>query len=206
MKNRFFLFGIILIPALSPGDWDIEVPYEGPSGKSASIGVDNNNNPHMLYFVDDDHFYHVYKSDDVWHGPYPIEVVTYFTFCRMVDLAMVGDTANALMSMAYTDTGDYLLWGKHLGSGTWSIEQIPNTLVSTDAGGYINVAITPGTDSSLFHIIYVHYNYGSPILYYRKYLTRAIGVIGIDITCKDIASVCRVIDRESRTGTSSYFA
>ncbi len=169
MRNKFLILTAIFIPALSFGDWEIEIPYSVSSGKSASIGLDSNNDPHILYFVDDDHFYYIYKSGGVWYGPYPIEVVNYFTNCRMVDLVMVRDTANALMSMEYTATGDYLLWGKHVGSGVWSIEQIPNTLVSSDAGGYINVAIAPGSGSSLFHIVYVYYNYGSPILYYRKY-------------------------------------
>jgi len=169
MRTKVLIVAAILIPALSFGDWEIEVPYSDSSGTSASIGLDSNNNPHILYFVDDDHFYHIYKSGGIWYGPYPIEVVNYFTYCRMIDLAMVRDTAHALMSMEYTATGDYLLWGKHLGGGVWSIQQVPNTLVSSSSGGYINVAITPGVDSSLFHIIYVYYNYGSPILYYRKY-------------------------------------
>ncbi len=169
MRHKLLILIAIIVPALSFGDWAIEVPYSDSSGKSASIGLDSNNNPHILYFVDDDYFYHIYKSGDVWYGPYPIEVVNYYTYCRMVDLAMVRDTVHALMSMEYTATGDYLLWGKHLGSGVWSIQQVPNTLVSSSTGGYINVAIAPGIGSSLFHIIYVHYNSGSPILYYRKY-------------------------------------
>jgi hypothetical protein len=151
------------------GDWDIEVPYNGISGKSASLDLDNNNNPHILYFVDADYFYHIYKSGGVWYGPYAIEPVNYFTNCRMIDIAMVGDTANALMSIEFADTVDYLLWGKHQGGGSWSTQQIPNTLVSSDGGGYLNVAIYPEIESFSFHIIYVFYNYGSPILYYRKY-------------------------------------
>ncbi len=169
MRSKFLVLIAICIPTLSFGAWEIEVPYSDSSGKSASIGLDSNNNPHILYFVDDDHFYYIYKSGEMWYGPYPIEVVNYYTYCRMVDLAMVRDTAYALMSMEYTVTGDYLLWGKHLGGGVWTIQQVPNTLVSSSSGGYINVAISPGIDSSLFHIIYVYYNYGSPILYYRKY-------------------------------------
>ena len=169
MRNEILVLIVVLIPAISFGDWDIEVPYADTSGKGAAVVVDGNNNPHIVYFVDDDQFYHIYKSDSLWYGPYPIADVNYFTFCRMLDLAMVQDTANAILSLEYTATGDYLLWGKHLGSGIWSTEQIPNTLAPSGAGGYLNVAISPGVVSSLFHIIYVHYNYGSPILYYRKF-------------------------------------
>jgi len=131
--------------------------------------VSGDNDPHILYFVDDDHFYHIHKSDSLWYGPYPIANVNYFTFCRMLDVAMVRDTANAIMSMEYTATGDYLLWGKHLGGGIWSTQEIPNTLAPSGAGGYLNVSISPGVGSSLFHIIYVYYDYGSPVLYYRKF-------------------------------------
>ncbi|MGB7055188.1 MAG: FlgD immunoglobulin-like domain containing protein [bacterium] len=169
MRNEFLVLIAVSIPALSFGSWDIEVPCSDSSGKSAAIGLDGNNNPHILYFVDDDQFYHIYKSDNLWYGPYPIESVNYFTFCRMVDVAMVRDTANAIMSIEYTATGDYLVWGKHMGGGIWSTQQIPNTLAPSNAGGYLNVAISPGAGNSLFHIIYVHYNYGSSVLYYRKF-------------------------------------
>lgn len=169
MRRVLLVLVAVLIPILGFGDWDIEVPCSDTSGKSAAIGLDNNNDPHILYFVDDDQFYHIYKSDNLWYGPYPIEGINYFTFCRMVDVAMVRDTVNAIMSIEYTATGDYLLWGKHMGGGIWSVQQIPNTLVPSNAGGYLNVAISPGVGGSLFHIIYVHYNYGSSILYYRKY-------------------------------------
>jgi hypothetical protein len=159
----------VLIPILSFGDWDIETPYADSSGRSAAIAVDSDNNPHILYHVDDDYFYHIYKSGGVWYGPYSIESVNYFTLCRMVDVAMVRDTVNAIMSLEYTATGDYLVWGKHVGGGVWATQQIPNTLTPSNAGGYLNVAISPGVGYSLFHIIYVHYNYGSSVLYYRKY-------------------------------------
>jgi len=169
MRNRFLLLIALLMPAFLFGDWEIEVPYSDSSGISAAIALNSSDEPNIVYFVDGDHFYHIYKSGGVWYGPYPIEEVNYFTYCRMVDIAMVRDTANVLMSMEYTGSGDYLLLGKHLGSGTWSVQQIPNTIAPSNAGGYINVAISPGAGSSSFHLIYVHYNYGSPILYYRKY-------------------------------------
>jgi hypothetical protein len=169
MTDRFLVLIAFLIPILSFGDWDIETPYGDSSGLSAAIAVDSDNDPHILYLVEGDYFYHIYKSDGVWHGPYPIESVNYFTLCRMVDVAMVRDTVNAIMSLEYTATGDYLVWGKHVGGGIWSTEQIPNTLAPTGAGGYLNVAISPGMGNTSFHVVYVHFNYGSSILYYRKY-------------------------------------
>jgi hypothetical protein len=169
MKRYLLALAIFAVPALGYLDWDIEVPYSDTSGRSGTIALDSSGEPHILYFVDGDHFYHIYKSSGAWFGPYPIEAVNYYTYCRVIDIAMVDDTANALMSMEYTASGDYMLWGKHLGGGIWSVEQIPNTVVPSNAGGYINVAISPGTGSSRFHVIYVYYNYGSPILYYRRY-------------------------------------
>ena len=169
MRNCVFVLWIIIIPVLGFGDWEVEVPYSDSSGMSAAIALDGSNTPHIVYFVDGDQFYHIYKSDTVWYGPYPIDSVNYFTFCRMIDVAMIRDTANTIMSLEYTAMGDYLVWGKHMGAGIWSTQQIPNTIVPSNSGGYLNVAISPGTGSSLFHVIYVHYNYGSPVLYYRKY-------------------------------------
>jgi hypothetical protein len=169
MRHIFLVLLIVFIPILGFGDWDIETPHADTSGKSAAIGVDGDNEPHVLYFVDGDQFYHIYKSGSIWYGPYPIDSVNYFTLCRMVDVAIVRDTVNAIMSLAYTAIGDYLVWGKHLGGGIWSTQQIPNTVMPSGAGGYLNVAISPGAGNSLFHIIYVHYNYGSSLLYYRKF-------------------------------------
>jgi hypothetical protein len=169
MRYMFLFWIAVLIPILGFAGWDIETPYADSSGRSAAITVDSNNDPHILYLVDGDHFYHIYKSGGVWYGPYPVESVNYFTLCRMVDVAMVRDTVNAIMSLEWTATGDYLVWGKHLGGGIWSTQQVPNTLAPSDAGGYLNVAISAGVGNSLFHIIYVYYNYGSSILYYRKY-------------------------------------
>jgi hypothetical protein len=169
MRHLFLVYIVVLVPILAFGNWDIETPYADSSGRSAAIAVDSDNNPHILYLVDGDHFYHIYKSGGVWYGPYPIESVNYFTLCRMVDVAIVRDTVNAIMSLEYTATGDYLVWGKHLGGGIWLTQQVPNTLAPPNAGGYVNVAINPGVGNSLFHIIYVHYNYGSSVLYYRKF-------------------------------------
>ncbi len=169
MRCLFFVLTVAMAPTLGFGDWDVEIPVADSSGMSAAIAVDSDNNPHILYFVSDHHFYHIYKSGGVWYGPYPIAEVNYWTLCRMVDVAMVRDTVNAIMFLEYTGTGDYLLWGKHLGGGVWATEQVPNTLAPTDAGGYLNVAISPGAGSTSFHVIYVHYNYGNSILYHRKY-------------------------------------
>ncbi|MCK4940751.1 T9SS type A sorting domain-containing protein [candidate division WOR-3 bacterium] len=169
MRCLLFVLTVLVVPILGFGDWDVEIPYADSSGVSAAIAVDSNNIPHILYLVSGEYFYHVYKSGGIWYGPYPIESVNYFTFCRMVDVAMVRDTLNAIMSLEYMATGDYLVWGKHLGGGVWATEQVPNTVAPSGAGGYLNVAISPGMASTSFHVIYVHYNYGSSILYYRKY-------------------------------------
>jgi hypothetical protein len=169
MRCLFFVLTVVLVPIYAFGDWDVETPCADTSGMSAAIVVDSDNNPHILYFVSDYYFYHIYKSGGVWYGPYPIAEVNYWTLCRMVDVAMVRDTVNAIMSLEYTGTGDYVLWGKHVGGGTWATEQVPNTLAPTNAGGYLNVAISPGAGSTSFHVIYVHYNYGNSILYHRKY-------------------------------------
>jgi len=169
MRKVFFVLIAILIPVLSFSDWDIETPYSDSSGRGAAIALDSINDPHIIYFVDADSFYYIYKSDDIWFGPYSIERVDYFTYCRVVDLTMIADTAYALMSMEYTASGDYVLWGKHTGSGVWITEQVPNTVVPSNSGGYLNMAIVPGMGNALFHVIYVFYNYGSPVLYYRTY-------------------------------------
>ncbi|MBE0432602.1 hypothetical protein IBX73_03945 [candidate division WOR-3 bacterium] len=169
MRKKFLVLIAVSIPALISADWYIEAPYADTSGKSAAIGVSGADDPHIVYYVDGDSFYHAYKSSGAWNGPYSIEPVYYSTYCRVIDLAMIRDTANAIMSMEYTASGDYVLWGKHVGGGVWAIEQMPNTIVPSNSGGYLNVAICPGTGSELFHVIYVYFNYGSPVLYYRTY-------------------------------------
>jgi hypothetical protein len=169
MRSKFLVLIAVLIPFFSFGDWDIETPYPDSSGRSAAIALDSNNDPHIIYFVDADSFYYIHKSDASWFGPYAIEKVDYSTYCRVVDLAVIADTAYAIMSMEYTASGDYVLWGKHIGSGVWIIEQVPNTVVPSNSGGYPNVAITPGAGNTVLHVIYVFYNYGSSILYYRTY-------------------------------------
>jgi hypothetical protein len=169
MRYVMLVLVAVLIPILSFGDWDVETPCVDTSGISAAIGVDSENNPHILYLFGGHHIYHVYKSGGIWCGPFPVEPANYLTLCRVVDVAIVRDTINAIISLEYTATGDYVAWGKHMGGGIWVTQQIPNTLAPSNAGGYLNVAISPGFGNSLFHVVYVHFNYGSSILYYRKY-------------------------------------
>jgi len=163
-----FCLGGLMSPAF--GQWNTEVAdnSSGEVGKGSSLCVDSERKPQIAYhdFNLDVHK-QTYKNG-TWQGPYGYGSIGYGTNCPLIAISKVpGNDTFHVANVRYLGSDCYVyVYLKDGRTGSWT----GNTVASQEpdaSGGQVGVDIA-STGRLDLQVIYTLYNYGSPLLHYKK--------------------------------------